>query len=102
MGSALYGRRDGKPLVEHCLTFDVAQRMRLRTIGGIMTDHRVLYSFTDGQAIGMVHFRFDLRNAAVVRLVPAFGVADCAGKPRSMPQGNRLGSTVPNFGGRRV
>lgn len=101
MGNSLSGRRDGKPLVEDCLTLDLARLMRLGPICDGMAGHGVLDWSIDGQSIGTVHFRLDLRDAAAARLVLAFGIADGAGKPRSLSQAIRLAFTVPNFGGRR-
>jgi hypothetical protein len=101
MGSALSGRRDGKPLVEDCLTLDLARLMGLGPICDGMAGHGVLDWSIDGQSIGTVHFRLDLRDEAATRLVLAFGIADGAAKPRSVSQVIRLSFTVPNFGGRR-
>jgi hypothetical protein len=65
----LSGRRDGKPLVEDCLTLGIARLMRLGPICDGMAGHSVLDWSIDGQSIGTVHFRLDLRDAAAARLV---------------------------------
>lgn len=101
MGSALSGRRNGKSLVENCLTLDLARLMRLGPICEGIVGQGVLDWSIDGQRIGTAHFRLDLRDAAAARLVMAFGVADGARKPRCVSQAIRLDFTVPNFGGRR-
>lgn len=101
MGSARSGRRDGKPLVEDCLTLDLARLMRLGPIRDGMAGQGVLDWSIDGQAIGMVHFRLDLREATATRLVLSYAIADGAGKSRSVSQSLRLAFTAPHFGGRR-
>lgn len=62
MGSSLSGRRGGKPLVEDCLTLDIAWLMRLGPITGGQTGHGVINWHVDGERFRSAQFRLDLRT----------------------------------------
>lgn len=90
----------GKGLVEECLTLDLAQLMRLGPMRDGLAGKGFLEWRQDGEAIGSVRFRLDLRAAEAARLVLAYCVAVDGGQ-RSVSQRIRLVFTVPRFGGRR-
>ena len=69
MGSIHSGRRGGKPLVEDCLTLDLAWLMRLGPIrDGYSASGELKWSI-DGQLIASAHFRLELKNIENSRLI---------------------------------
>ncbi len=90
----------GRVLVEDCLTLDLAQLMRLGPMRDGLAGSGFLEWQMDGEAIGSVRFRLDLRDAEAARLVLTYCVA-VDGKRRTVSQSIRLAFTVPQFGGRR-
>jgi len=77
MGSILSGRRNGKPLVENCLTLDLAWLMRLAPIRAGQTGNGETQWSVDGEQIGTACFRLHLHNDAngVLILTHDFGWA---------------------------
>lgn len=69
MGSILSGRRNGKPLVENCLTLDLAMIMRLGPIGMGQAGNGELNWSIDGQPLASIRFRLDLRDMGAARLI---------------------------------
>ena len=72
MGSSLSGRRNGKPLVENCLTIDLAHIMRLAPIGQGQSGNGQLHWSMDGQKIAATRFWLDLREMDSARLILFF------------------------------
>lgn len=97
MGSIHSGRRDGKPLVEDCLTLDLAWLMRLGPIrDGGAGDGKIEWSI-DGIIIASAHFRLDLREIESARLT----VMHVLGGVKPSRQEIALTATAQHFGGRR-
>jgi hypothetical protein len=90
----------GRGLVEDCLTLDLARLMRLGPMRDGLAGGGFLEWRQDGEAIGSVRVRLDLREAKPARLVLAYCVT-VDGKPCIVSQSIRLAFTVPQFGGRR-
>lgn len=101
MGGAFSGRRGGKPLVEDCLTIDLVQLMRLGPLEDGMAGHGGLEWSLDGQGIGSIKFRLDLRKSEAARLTIAYAITSADGQRKTVSQRVRLTATVPQFGGRR-
>jgi hypothetical protein len=101
MGSSLSGRRNGKPLVENCLTIDLAKIMRLAPIGEGQSGSGEIRWSIDGQPICAIRFRLDLRNADTARLIAEFPVSLPNGEYKQQRQAVRLLTTTQNFGGKR-
>ncbi len=98
MGGALSGRRCGGPVVEDCITIDLAQLMRL---GAVLDGHAVRGALDwqqDGQDVASVAFRLDLRQPERAALVLAFRLGSDG---QAVAQRIGLAFTVPQFGGRR-
>ena len=66
-------RRDGKTLVEDCLTIDLAWLMGLGPIGTGQAGGGEIGWYTDGQRVKDVRFRLDLRNAESATLIICCG-----------------------------
>jgi hypothetical protein len=101
MGSALSGRRSGRPLVEDCLRLDIAQLMRLGPVRDGMVGQGWMEWREAGQLLWGVQIRVDLRDAGKACLLVAFRLAQGEGAGRVVAQRVRLAFTVPNYGGRR-
>lgn len=68
MGSIHSGRRDGKRLVEDCLTLDLAWLMRLGPIGERQAGVGKINWHVDGQPARSAQYWLDLRNVDSARL----------------------------------
>jgi hypothetical protein len=68
MGSIHSGRRDGKRLVEDCLTLDLAWLMRLGPIGDGQAGIGEIHWRVVGEPVRSAQFRLDLRNLDSARL----------------------------------
>ena len=101
MGSINSGRRDGKPLVEDCLTLDLAWLMRLGPIKLGMSGGGVKTWSIDGQCVSAIRFQLDLRQVDTACLILNYDLALPNAQSRAVCQKISLTSTVPNFGGRR-
>jgi hypothetical protein len=95
------GRRDGKPLVEDCLTLDLAWLMRLGPIGDGQAGTGEVRWSVDGVAVGTLHFRLDLRTTGSARLLLRYIIADRNGQPSLVRQVIALTSAPQHLGGRR-
>lgn len=101
MGSIHSGRRGGSPIVEDCLALDIAWLMRLGPIKvGSTASGEVVWS-SDGQRIGAIRFRLDLRHLDAARLILRYALTLPDGQSRAVCQKIDLTSTTPHFGGRR-
>ena len=101
MGSYLSGRRNGKPLVEDCLTVDLARIMRLRPIREGQTCHGQLHWSIDGQRVASVNFRLDFRNIENPSLILFFHAVQPDGERRASKQTIALTATQQRLGGWR-
>lgn len=101
MGGNLSGRRDGKQLVEDCLTIDLAFIMRLGPIGEGQAGNGELHWSIEGQPIKSIRFRLDLGDPNRAQLILYCDVRepDCEAKPTK--QTLALVTTQQHFGGRR-
>jgi hypothetical protein len=100
MGSSLSGRRNGKPLVESCLTVDLAQIMRLAPISDGQSGNGQLSWSIDGQEVAWIRFRLDLRETANARLIVVF-FPQADGERRATRQTIALATTLQHLGGKR-
>jgi len=101
MGSHLSGRRSCNPVAEDCLALDIAWLMRLGPIReGDAGSGELIWS-SDGQNLGAIRFRLDLRQSDSAHLVLSYNLALPNGQRRAVCQRIDLTSTVPHFGGRR-
>ena len=99
-GSRPSGPHSGRTLVEDCLTLDLARLMRLGPIrAGLAGDGQMEWSI-EGQGIGSIQFRIDLRRPEAAQLILAY-VLKVEGESRVVAQRIRLAFTVPEFGGMR-
>lgn len=101
MGSILSGRRNGKPLVENCLTIDLARIMRLAPIGLGQSGHGELHWSIDGQQLGAIRFRLDLREIETARLILYFYAVQPNGERVPRKQTIALATTPQHLGGKR-
>jgi hypothetical protein len=101
MGSSLSGRRDGKPLVEDCLTIDLALLMRLGPIGEGQAGSGEFHWSIEGQPIGSIRFRLDFRDTNNAALILYFNVSQPDGEHNPKKQTIMLIATPQHFGGRR-
>lgn len=101
MGSINSGRRDGKPLVEDCLTLDLAWLMRLGLILDGQTASGYVEWSIDGAIMGNLHFRLDLQVMEFARLVLDFQKYNPDGRQEPVRQIIGLTMTEQNFGGWR-
>jgi len=101
MGSSLSGRRDGKPLVEDCLTVDLARIMRLGPIREGQSGSGHIRWSVDGQKIGAIRFRLDFRNIENPCLILYFHACQPDGERKARKQTIRLAETRQHLGGRR-
>jgi hypothetical protein len=97
MGSHLLGRRNGKPLVEDCLSVDLAYLMRLGPIREGQAGSGELHWSIGGQRFASIRFRLDLRDKEYPRLMLLFSAPD--GRPSK--QTITLTATPQRFGGSR-
>jgi len=92
--------RNGR-LVEDCLTLDLARLMRLGPLREGVAGHGDFAWSRDGEKLGAIKFRIDLRNAKTAALMLEFHVYASDGERRKISQRIFLTSTRPNFGGLR-
>jgi hypothetical protein len=97
MGSSLSGRRNGKPLVEDCISIDLARVMRLGPIRGGQAGSGELHWSIEGQRIVSIKFRLDLRDTEKPLLMLLFSAPD--GRPSR--QTITLTATPQRLGGSR-
>ncbi|MDR3562649.1 MAG: hypothetical protein P4N59_14605 [Negativicutes bacterium] len=101
MGSILSGRRNGKPLVENCLTIDLARIMRLAPIGLGQSGHGQLHWSIEGQQLAAIRFRLDLRELENARMILYFFAAQPNGERAPRKQTITLVTTPQHLGGKR-
>jgi hypothetical protein len=99
MGSIHSGRRDGKPLVEDCLSLDLAWLMRLGPIREGQAGSGEIKWSLNGVTIASAHFRLDLRDTETERLILDLARPD--GHCRPIKQTIALTALPQHFGGRR-
>lgn len=97
MGSIHSGRRGRKPLVEDCLTLDLAWLMRLAPIGDGQAGSGKLAWSIDGEIIASAHFRLDFREIETAQLTVMRGLSGI----EPIRQEIALTATSQHFGGRR-
>lgn len=85
--------------MEDCLRLDLAQLMRLGPVRDGMAGDGWLEWRQDGQRLGWIRFRIDLRQPSEARLILEFRAGQ--GETVRLRQSIRLAFTVPNYGGRR-
>lgn len=101
MRSIHSGQRGGKPLVEDCLTLDLAWLMRLGPIReGQAASGEIKWS-RDGEPVASAHFRLDLRSAETARLILHYNVTKPKGGEMVVRQAIALTALPQHFGGRR-
>lgn len=96
MGSHLSGRRNGKPLVEDCLTVDLARIMRLGPIREGQSGIGQLHWSIDGQRFASIKFRLDFRNIENSCLILFFHAIQPTGERR--PSKQAIALTARNSG----
>ncbi|MCJ2185217.1 hypothetical protein [Novosphingobium beihaiensis] len=101
MGSILSGRRDGKPLVEDCLTLDLAWLMRLGPIREGQAGAGEIKWSRGRNSLASAHFRLDLGGMESPHLLLRYSVPLPDGKLKKVVQKIALTSTEQHFGGRR-
>lgn len=101
MGSTHSGRRNGKPLVEDCLSLDLAWLMRLGPLREGEAGSGDIKWSQDGNAIGTLRFRLDLRTTETSQLILRYTIATPGGERRPMRQAIALIALTQHFGGRR-
>ncbi|MGY4397163.1 hypothetical protein ACVWZA_002354 [Sphingomonas sp. UYAg733] len=92
MDSTHFGRRDGKRLVEDCLTLDLAWIMRLGPMGDGQAGSGEIHWHTDGMHARSAHFRLDLRSVDSAHLTVS---------SKTVIQRIALVAVPQHFGGRR-
>jgi len=90
----------GKPLVEDCLTLDLAWLMRLGPVTGQAGDGNLHWS-VEGQRIASSRFRLDLRQAGDARLILFSRALQSNGESNPRWQTIALTATQQHFGGKR-
>ena len=91
----------GKPLIEDCLALDLAWLMRLGPIStGQAGSGKINWSM-DGEKIGALGFRLDLRNKDAAILSLAYDAIGGDGKHQPVMQILQLTPVQQNFGGLR-
>ncbi len=101
MGNAHSGRRNGKPLVEGCLSLDLAWLMRLGPLREGEAGCGEIKWSQDGNAIGTLRFRLDLRTTETSRLILRYTISTPGGERRPTRQAIALIALPQHFGGRR-
>ena len=101
MGSCLSGRRNGKPLVEDCISIDLAQIMRLGPVRTGQAGSGELHWSIDGQRIASATFRLDLIDSEKPRLTLHFLATLPNGESLPTKQAIALTTTKQNLGGLR-
>ncbi len=101
MGSYLSGRRNGKPLVEDCLTVDLARIMRLGAVRNGQVGSGELYWSIDGQRVASIQFRLDFRDTGNPHLILFFNSKQPSGERRPSKQTIALTATEQHLGGKR-
>lgn len=101
MGSIFSGRRNGRPLVEDCLTLDLAWLMRLGPIRGGQTGRGEIKWSRDGHMVASAHFRLDLGETDATHLLLRFAATDTGEHSTQATQTLNLTTTEQPFGGRR-
>lgn len=90
-----------KPLVEDCLTLDLARLMRMGPIReGQAGSGEYRWSF-EGDTIGAIRLRLDLRTPAAARLILFYRLAQPDGSTRPTKQTIALAALPQHFGGLR-
>lgn len=101
MGSILSGRRDGKPLVEDCLTLDLAWLMRLGPIREGQAGGGEIKWACGGNSLTSAQFRLDLGGTEIPHLLLRYITVLPDGTRKKVVQKIALVSTEQHFGGRR-
>lgn len=101
VGSSLSGRWNGKPLVEDCLTIDLAFIMRLGPIGEGQSGSGHVNWSVNGQTVAAIHFRVDLLRTENARLMLRFPVWQLNGEPKPIKQIIALTALPQPLGGMR-
>ena len=94
-------RESGAPLVEDCITLDLAWIMRLAPIREGQAGSGAITWRGGDNAISSLRYRLDLREAATARLVLHYNLETTGGNLLRMRQVIALASSSQNFGGRR-
>lgn len=91
----------GKRLVEDCLALDLAWLLRLASIRAGQAGNGEIKWTLDGQALGSLCFRLDLRAAENARLILRYALAAPEGKQTPMRQVIALSALPQHLGGHR-
>jgi len=91
----------GATLIEDCFALDLARLMRLGPIREGMAAHGELTWSRDGQRIGAIRFRLDLRDTESATLMFRYQLRATHQQRPEISQMIRLTHTRPNFGGLR-
>lgn len=91
----------GKRLVEDCLNLDLAWLMRLASIRAGQSGNGEVKWAVDGNAIGTLRFRLDIREAENARLYLRYSPAEQLAERKHVRQVIALTTTAQNLGGRR-
>lgn len=91
----------GKRLVEDCLTLDLAWLMRLASIRAGQSGNGEIKWAVDGNAIGTLLFRLEMREAENARLYLQYIPAKQLAGRKHVRQVIALTTTAQNLGGRR-
>ena len=97
MDNASSRRRGCQPLVEDCLTLDLAWLMRLAPIGDGQAGSGKLEWSIDGEIIASAHFRLDLREIETAQLTVMRGLSGI----EPIRQEIALTATSQHLGGHR-
>lgn len=101
MGGVNSGRRNGKPLVEDCLTLDLAWLIRQGAIReGQVSSGKVDWS-AHGAPLSAIRFRLDLREEATAQLILCYNLVGTDGKSQPANQAIALTAAPQHLGGRR-
>ncbi|MCL4671847.1 MAG: hypothetical protein KJZ64_02700 [Sphingomonadaceae bacterium] len=91
----------GKRLVEDCLTLDLAWLMRLASIRAGQAGNGEVKWTVDGEALGSLCFRLDLRATETARLILRYALETPEGKRTPMRQVIALTTLPQHLGGYR-
>lgn len=91
----------GKPLVEDCLTLDLAWLMRLGPIRTGQTGNGQVKWSRDDHTACALQFHIDLRDIGPARLIMDYTLTAACDEQRRIQQVITLTSRPQNFGGRR-
>ncbi|MEJ7927047.1 hypothetical protein WG908_09795 [Sphingobium sp. AN641] len=90
-----------KRLVEDCLALDLAWLLRLASIRAGQAGNGEIKWTLDGEALGSLCFRLDLRTAETARLILCYALATPDGRRTPMRQVITLAALPQHLGGQR-